>query len=116
MKRIVLSIAIATGFLIAYLIIAAVVALVFHMDRNVVATVDIPTRLPKVLYYYFYPPSKEDFDMTMTSKKWVLGFLFLVSNLAIYSLPVYGLLVFLGVPKRKATSELIDVPPSPPEF
>lgn len=77
------------------------------MDRTIVNTVDIPMRLPKLIYFYFSPPTAEDYSMKLTVNKALLAGLFLITNILIYAVPVYILLAASGKFGPKGAREWI---------
>jgi hypothetical protein len=125
MKRILLSVLISFVLLIGYLVVSVVVVLGFSNDSNslsssAIAKVDVPLRLPKYLYYHFFPPSAEDFSTDpsrLDPKRAVVAVGFFVTNILLYSIPVYFL---IGMIERKWKGR-IDLtrktePPDPPIF
>ncbi len=123
MKLLLLSVAITFVLMLGYLLVAGVVVVVSSPDQNnlnpsAIAMVDVPFRLPKIAYYYFFPPSAQDFSTDPNQigvRKGILATGFFVANLLMYSVPVY-LLLRLFVGRRKKRSDKVGKPPPPPEF
>src|SRR5258706_11763374 len=119
MKRILLSIAVGFGLVLICLVVGAVIVLAYSkdgvFDPAVVAVVDLPMRLPKLIYFYFFPPTASDYLMQMNAKRWILAGSFFVSNVLLYSIPPY---IFLSIWSRlrKPKPLTSEAPPSPPSF
>lgn len=106
---------ISAAILIIYLIVASIIAVMSGMNPQVVIKVGIPTSLPKIVYFYFFPPTAEDFKMTLTAKVAVLGLASLIVNLVLYAIPPFLILSLLRLPRKKIKA-LSDYPPLPTEF
>lgn len=119
MKRIFLAIGIGFALVFGYLAVSSVVVLMMskdpaHLDMDLVSMVDIPMRLPKYVYYYFYPPTAEDYSAHFNMRRTFAAVLIFASNVLLYSIPPY-LVILATARTRKPNTELLEVPP-PPAF
>ena len=79
--------------------------------------VDIPMRLPKVLYYRIFPPTAEDYSVQFSLKRVVLAFGFFIANVLIYSIPAFIFLTLISRFRERQTQTTDnDSPPAPPSF
>lgn len=115
MKRILLAFAISFILVFAYLLVVSVIFVLAGRDTQIVPYLDVPLRLTKIIYYYFFPPTADDYQLTVTWRKAGLSLLFFITNILIYSIPIYFLLRLIGKRKRKPVPQ-IDTPPAPPRF
>jgi hypothetical protein len=118
MKKILLSIGLSTILLIGYLMASTVVVVALseridNLNREAVALVDVPLRLPKLVYYYIVPPTAEDYSMQIGPKRAVLAGVFYVANTILYAVPIYFMIrVFTGY-RELGTPEQTPPPPPP---
>ena len=121
MKRFLLALAISFGLIVVYGVTASVIVLLAshnHDQLNAAAIyqVDIPLRLPKIVYFYFFPPSAQDYSTRLSSytpQKAGLAIAFSVVNIFIYAIPVYVALTIISRLRKPASSSA--QPPSPSE-
>ncbi len=73
MKRILLSILIAFTLVVIYLTITSIIFVVSNQNPSIIAYIDYPMRLPKLVYFNFFPPTKKDYSMELSQKKVVLS-------------------------------------------
>lgn len=122
MKRVLLSVAISLALVIGYLIAGAVIVALAspdlnHLSASAVYKVDLPMRLPKLIYYYFDPPIAQDYSTQLTSfgvRKILLAIGFFVFNVLLYAIPVY--LVLTLIARRRRQPAPTDLPPPPPDL
>jgi hypothetical protein len=114
MKRVLLSI--LTGFALVSVYLGFVALIyVYSDDREIFfeSYIAAPLRLPPTVFYYFSPPPAEDYTPEMTTGTALIGFLFCLANILLYSIPVYFLLTLVsGFRKPKPPPE--HTPPPPP--
>ena len=113
-----MSVGIGTGFVILYLLVGGLILAYYTnglQDMSHAPTVDYAMRLPKIVFYYFVPPSAADYSVELSPKKGLLGTAFLIANVVIYSLVAF---TFLSIFSRfrKAKSQSSTSPPPPPSF
>lgn len=113
MKRVFLSILIALGLVCFYLIVASAFVVWTGSNPAPGSYIDLPLRLPKIVFYYFSPPNQQDFAADITARKLVVFTVAMFGNLIVYSIPVYLLLGIFGKKRTKAKNEN---PPPPPSF
>lgn len=113
MKRILLSILIAFVLVVIYLTITSIIFLTSNYNLSVLAYIDFPMRLPKLIYFSLFPPTKQDYSMEFSQRTAILGIFFFVANVLLYSIPVYFILLIIGK-FRKAKPEQTMSPPPPP--
>ena len=118
MKRLLFSLVLGTVFVVLYLSVGAVIIMSLtngFQDTSHIPTVDYAMRLPKIVYYYFYPPTSVDYSVELSAKKGLLGTAFLLANVGIYSLAAY---ILLSIFSRfhKVKPEVKANPPPPPSF
>lgn len=125
MKRFLLSIGISFVLIVGYLVVGTAIVVISSNDPNkldpqAIAMVDVPFRLPKYVYYYFFPPTLEDFSTDPSDlgfKKAIISVVFFGINLLIYSLPVYVLLSLISRLRRRSAGLRVNAgPPGPPTF
>ena len=114
MKRILLAFAISFVLVVAYMIVVSVIFVAYGQDAQLVPYLDVPVRLPKIVYFYFKPPTAADYQIN-SARQVVLGLSFVVINIFLYSIPVYFLLRLIGK-RRKTETQKINTPPAPPSF
>jgi hypothetical protein len=118
MKRLLWSVGISVALLVAYLGISAVVVVALspdpdHYDPKVVKMVQFPVQIPTSAYYYFFPPTADDFSQQLNMKKAAIATAIFVVNVVLYAIPVYVILSIAGrFQKKRITPSAI--PPSPP--
>ncbi len=106
MKRVLLSIAMAVVFVVIYLIVLLVL-FIFNNQTGVGNTAFLyPVTLPNSIYNYFFRQNISDPAMP----KWI----FLISNVVLYSIPFYLLLTLFS--KRRKNKLPSTEPPPPPTF
>jgi hypothetical protein len=116
MKRLLLAIAIGFLLVTAYMIVSSVVFVLGGQNISLVPYLDLPVRLPKIVFYYFSPPMAEDFSPAFNGRKVFLGLFAYVANILLYSIPAYFLLtVFLRRRKKVELTQAVE-PPPPPSF
>jgi hypothetical protein len=115
MKRILLSIGLAFSFLIIYLVITSIIVVFTKFNLSLIYYIQIPVKIPQLVFYYFYPPIAEDYQIGITPRKAALLVLSVVFNVLLYSIPVYFLLG-LAAKFRKPKSLPLIQPPPPPSF
>lgn len=123
MKKILLSILISFVFLTGYLLVAGVIVVVMSkgsptLDRTAIGWVDAPLRLPKYIYYKIVPPTAEDYSTDTASlgaRKTIVAIGFFVSNVLLYSVPIY-FVVILIFRARKQVTVPNEEPPPPTQF
>jgi hypothetical protein len=76
MKRILLSILIALILIVIYLTITSITFVITNQHPSMIAYIDYPMRLPKLVYFKFFPPTKEDYSMEVSQKKAILSLFF----------------------------------------
>lgn len=117
MKRILIAIGIGFVLVFGYLVASGAVLLIMskdpaHLNIDLASKLDIPMRLPKYIYYYFFPPTAEDYSTHFNLRKTLAAVLMFVSNVLIYSIPPY--LVLLTIARmRKPKAGMIETPPPP---
>jgi hypothetical protein len=121
MKKVLLSLGISTLLLIVYAVISAIILVALspdmqHYNMRVVYYVDIPLRLPKYVYYYFFPPTAQDYSQVMTIKRGALAVAFFAANIFIYTLPVYFALLLISKNRKPKPEHQINTPPPPEVF
>jgi hypothetical protein len=111
MKRVLLSILIGLVLVSFYLGVVTVVYVYSSNPAAVLPYVQLPVRLPQIVFYYFFPPAAEDYAQVMTTKNVLMGLSFFLVNVLLYSIPVYFLLsLAAGFGKPKSPPH--DAPPS----
>jgi hypothetical protein len=113
-KRLFLTIAISTALVAVYMIVVSVIYIAAGQNTALVPYLDVPVRLPKIVYFYFYPPTAADYQIN-SARQIILGLTFLVINIFLYSIPVYFVLRLIGK-RRTVNLKRIDMPPAPPLF
>jgi hypothetical protein len=121
MKKVLLSLGISTLLVIVYAVVSTIILIALspdaqHYNMRVVSYVDIPLRLPKYVYYYFFPPTAEDYSQVMTIKRGVIAVGFFVANVFIYAVPVYFALFLISKNRKPKPEHQIDTPPPPDVF
>ena len=115
MKRLLLAIAIGFLLVTAYMIFSSVIFLLSGQNVAIVPYLDLPVRLPKIIIYYFSPPTAEDFSTELSERKAFLGLLAFGINVLLYSILAYILLAVFS--RRRKKVELTQAePPPPPSF
>jgi len=115
MKRFFLAIGITFLLLAGYLAITSVIVVLSGYDRNTLAFVQTPVRLPQTVFYHFSPPTAEDYQLTFTKRKAILTGLSFVLNIFLYLMPVYFILGLISK-FRKSKPAPTNEPPPPPSF
>ncbi|HVE58739.1 MAG TPA: hypothetical protein VNB22_18035 [Pyrinomonadaceae bacterium] len=113
MKRILAAVLISFVFLFIYM--AVMTYLYIHNSQNGrwVTNFAYPIALPKVVYYSFFQPTAEEFQIESSKAKF-LSAIFFITNVLLYSLPIYGLLTLFS--KRQKSKLPSTEPPYPPTF
>jgi hypothetical protein len=120
MNRILLAVALSFAVIMAYMLIASVVVVLVspnydQLNASAVYKVDIPLRLPKIVYYYFFPPTAQDYSTQVSSlspRRWALGVAFFVANILLCSIPVYIVLTVVSGLRKPGTVSPEPPPPS----
>jgi hypothetical protein len=115
MKRLLLAAAIGFVLVTAYMIISSVIFVLSGQNIALVPYLDLPVRLPKIVFYYLSPPTAEDFSHEFTERKILLALFSYIANVLIYSIPAYILLRVISQRRKKAELPQPD-PPPPPSF
>ncbi len=115
MKRILLSILIAFVLVTVYMVAVSIIFLLNNEDVSIVLYINLPVRLPQIIYYYFYPPTTEDYRLQFSQRKVFLGLSFFAANVLLYSILVYFIWNFLSR-FRKPKLLQTETPPPPPTF
>jgi hypothetical protein len=105
---------IAFVLIFIWLSIATIIVVLNNFDYAKVPFVDLPLRLPKLVFFYFSPPTSQDFAIGYSTRKLALGFFVFFGNLFLYATPIYLLLLFFKRTKTKQVRN--EVPPPPPTF
>jgi hypothetical protein len=114
MKLFLYSVLLAFVLISIWLTIATGFVVTNNFDYAKVSFADLPLRLPKIIFFYFSPPSYEDYAMVYSTRKLVFGLFVFFGNLFLYSTPIYLLLLFF---KRTKTKQIRnEIPPPPPTF
>ncbi len=117
MKHLFYSILIALLFMSLYLLIASIIVASSNYDVKTVGYVDFPFRLPKILFFYFFPARPEDYGLDISVRRLIIGFSVFMMNLFLYSIPAYIVLRILRKNKNIEASEALNEnPPPPPTF
>ena len=116
MKRLLLAIAIAFLLVTVYMIGSSVIFILSGQNLAIVPYLDLPVRLPKIIIYYFSPPTAEDFSTKFTTRRWVFALLVFGTNALLYSIPAYILLTIFSRTRKKIVSARELEPPPPPTF
>lgn len=115
MKRLLLSIVVGFVLVTAYMMVAAVMLVVSGYKIELVPYLDLPMRLPKVVFFYLFPPTAEDFSQHMNQKQLVLAILAYLANVLLYSIPAYIFITLSSRWRRKVALPQME-PPPPPSF
>lgn len=115
MKRILLALLISFFFVAAYLTVLAVMFVMNNYDVRTINYFHSPLRLPQATYFYFFPPTLQDYQPDASTRKMILGASFFAINILLYSIPVY-FIMFLISKFRKPKPMPTDEPPPPPSF
>jgi hypothetical protein len=113
-KRFLLSVLIALVLVGTYLVVTSIIFIASEKNMSLLAYMDFPMRLPKLVYFSLFPPTKEDYSMELSAKRAFLALAFFAANVLLYSIPTYFILFIVGKfrkPKPEPTS-----PPPPPSF
>jgi ABC-type Na+ efflux pump permease subunit len=114
MKVFLHSILLAFVLICLWLSIATVFVVTNNFDVAKVPFVDLPLRLPKIIFFYFSPPTPQDYMTGFSIRKLVFGLCVFFGNLFLYATPIYLLLLFF---KRTKTEQIRnEIPPPPPTF
>jgi hypothetical protein len=92
--------------------ISSIIFVASSYNLKLIGYLDLPVRLPKLAYYYFYPPTPEDFSPRLTPYKTLLAILLYLANVLLYSIPVYLILSIIRWSRKN--KPLIETPPGPP--
>ena len=115
MKRILLSILIGVVFVVVYMMVVSVISILNEKNVSLLPYLNFPVRLPQVIFYYFSPPTAEDYQMeTFTNRKLFLTFASFIINSLLYSILTYFFLAFIS--RFKKSKPLQTEPPPPPSF
>lgn len=121
-KKLLISFALGFGFVFVYLIFSSVVMLVLTnglQDTQAVYRVtyiDLPLRLPKIVFYYLFPPTAEDYALTLSTKKALVSGLIFATNILIYWAIAFVCLTLwnrFSRPKPAPTQSVLSPPPPP---
>lgn len=94
------------------------VATIFNLsgdDQALLWYLDLPMALPKALFFYFVPPTAEDFSQVMTQRKVLMTIFFYIANTLLYAIPVYILLTVISRKRRGVAVDEVE-PPRPPSL
>ena len=116
MKRLLLAIAIGFLLVTAYMIVSSVIFVLSGQNVAIVPYLDLPVRLPKIIIYYFSPPTAADFSTELSERKAILGFLAFAINVLLYSIIAYILLTVFSRRRKKVELTREVEPPPPPSF
>ncbi|MCU0240737.1 MAG: hypothetical protein MUC29_14950 [Pyrinomonadaceae bacterium] len=108
MKKIVLSVLVAFLVICIYLTISIIYVVTTDFKLEAGSLIDIPFRLPKLIFYYFSPPNSEDFSQGLSTRKLIVGLITFFGNLLIYSIPIYVILSLFQ--KKKSQSNPFEKP------
>lgn len=112
MKRILLSVAISFCLLAAYMTISSTIFILSGEPGGLMPYLDLPVRLPKAVFFYFSPPTAEDFSPAlMTQRRIFLTVFFYLANVLLYSIPAYILIRIISRRRRGFESARAEPPP-----
>jgi ABC-type Na+ efflux pump permease subunit len=115
MKRLLLAIAIGLFVVTTYMIVSSLIFVQSGQNLAIVPYLDLPVKLPKIVFYYFSPPIAEDFSPEPTQRKLLIGLFAYIANILLYSILAYILLTIFR--RRRTKDELKQTqPPAPPSF
>ncbi len=115
MKRLLLSIAISFLLVTAYMTVSTIIFILSGQNIALVSYLDLPIKLPRILFYYFYQPSAEDFSTDFYVRQMFLDLFSFIANVLLYPIPVYILLTVFSRTRRKVELTQTE-PPLPPSF
>jgi len=113
MKRYLLAVLISFILLFIYMAVMTYLYVLNNQNGRWLTNFAYPIALPKVIYYYFWQPTAEDFQIE-SSRTQFLSAIFFTSNVLLYSLPVYALITLFSKLRKSKTPS--TEPPSPPTF
>jgi hypothetical protein len=88
MKKVLLSLMLSFVLICVYLTISTIFVFATDNKLTVGSIIDYPLRLPKIIFYYFFPPNQDDFAQVFSLRKLTVGLVVFFGNLILYSLPI----------------------------
>lgn len=81
------------------------------------AYIDLPLRLPKLVFYYLFPPTADDYALSTNTKKTLGSGLIFATNILIYWVIAFVCLTLWNrFRKPKPWTQPVLSPPPPPTF
>jgi hypothetical protein len=113
MKKVLFSIIISFVLVFAYMSVLTYFQVRYHQNEVWETNWKTPVWLPQRAYFYLFPLTPENYSMS-PSKRLTLSTGFFLTNVLLYSIPIYFLTKYFSKTRKDKPPEM--EPPPPPTF